>query len=135
MKHESDRLALIRAATSGSPKFFLGTDSAPHSRGTKECACGAAGMFTAHAAIELYAEVFAAANALDKLPAFACENGPNFYGLKTNAQRLPHSFIEIYEEPWIVPASYEFGGDIVVPVRAGETLTLKARVVEEEKVA
>ena len=89
-------------------------------------------MFTAHAAIELYAEVFAAANALDKLPAFACENGPRFYGLPTNEQRLPRSFIEVYAEPWVVPASYEFGGDVVIPVRAGETLPYKARVVVGE---
>ena len=130
LKHESDRAALVRAATSGSPKFFLGTDSAPHARGSKECACGAAGMFTAHPAIELYAEVFAAAGALAVLPAFACENGPRFYGLAPNAARLPRSHIEIREESWTVPREYDFGGDAVVPVCAGDTLRLRAVVVD-----
>ena len=131
LKHESDRLELVRAATSGSPKFFLGTDSAPHSKGSKECTCGAAGMFTAHAAIELYAEVFVAAGCLDKLPGFACEHGPAFYGLPNNATRLPRSFIEIHAEPWVVPATYDFGGDVVVPARAGETIPYRATVVDQ----
>ena len=129
LKHESDRLALVRAATSGGAKFFLGTDSAPHARGSKECACGAAGMFTAHAALELYAEVFAAEGALGALRAFACENGPRFYGLAANAARLPASSVELCEETWTVPDTLDFGGDVVVPARAGETVRFKARVV------
>ena len=131
LKHETDRLALIGAAISGSPKFFLGTDSAPHARGVKECPCGAAGMFTAHAALELYAEVFDAAGALDKLPAFACESGPLFYGLETNATRMPRSFVELHDEPWTVPDTLEFGGDELVPAKAGEVLRFRARVVDE----
>ena len=131
LKHESDRQALLGAIKSGSPKFFLGTDSAPHAKASKECACGAAGMFTAHAALELYAEVFAGAGALDALRAFACENGPRFYGLAPNAERLPRSRVEIREEPWDVPREYDFGGDAVVPVRAGETMRLRAVVVDE----
>ena len=114
---------------SGSPKFFLGTDSAPHSVPTKECACGAAGMFTAHAALELYATVFEQEGCLHHLRAFACENGPRFYGLPTNEERLPGSFVELRREPWEVPATYEFGGSEVVPVAAGTTLPLKAHVV------
>jgi dihydroorotase len=131
LKHETDRLALIDAATSGSPKFFLGTDSAPHARGVKECPCGAAGMFTAHAALELYAEVFEAAGALDRLRAFACESGPRFYGLEANAARLPRSTVELHEETWTVPDTLEFGGDELVPAKAGETLRFRARVVDE----
>ena len=117
------------AVTSGSPRYFLGTDSAPHTAASKECACGAAGMFTAHAALELYAAVFEEAGCLQHLQAFACENGPRFYGLPANAQRLPGSAVEIREEAWQVPESYEFGGATVVPVLAGQTLRLKAYVV------
>jgi dihydroorotase len=89
LKHESDRQALLGAVASGSPKFFLGTDSAPHGRATKECACGAAGMYTAHAALELYALALERAGCLDKLAAFACEHGADFYGLPRNAAREP----------------------------------------------
>ena len=88
-------------------------------------------MFTAHAALELYAEVFAAAGALGALRAFACENGPRFYGLAPNAERLPRSRVELRAEPWVVPASYDFGGDAVVPARAGEEVAFRARVVDE----
>jgi len=129
LKHETDRQALLGAVTSGSPRYFLGTDSAPHTSTSKECACGAAGMFTAHAALELYAEVFQAAGCLERLPAFACENGPRFYGLAPNAQRLPGSAVEIREEEWRVPETYEFGGAAVVPVLAGQVMRLKAHVV------
>ncbi len=115
--------------TSGSPKFFLGTDSAPHAVATKECACGAAGMFTAHAALELYAVVFEAAGCLHHLRAFACEHGPRFYGLPTNEERLPGSLVELRREDFAVPATYEFGGSVVVPVAAGTTLPLRAHLV------
>jgi dihydroorotase len=120
----------VGAIASGSPKFFLGTDSAPHTAAAKECACGAAGMFTAHAALELYASIFAEAGCLQHLQAFACENGPRFYRLPPNAARLPSSAVELREEQWTVPASYEFGDSTVVPVMAGQTLNLKAYVVE-----
>lgn len=116
LKRETHRLALVRAATSGSPRFFLGTDSAPHARGAKENACGCAGCYTAHAGIELYAEVFEAAGALDRLEAFASLNGPAFYGLPPNADR-----ITLKKSEWTVPASYGFvDGDSLVPLRAGE---------------
>jgi dihydroorotase len=129
LKHETDRQALLGAIRSGSPKFFLGTDSAPHSEASKVCVCGAAGMFTAHAAIELYAMVFQAEGCLHHFQAFACENGPRFYGLPPNAQRLPGSAVEIREEEWVVPEAYEFGESSVVPVLAGQKLALKAYVV------
>jgi dihydroorotase len=130
LKHESDRTALVEAATSGSPKFFLGTDSAPHAAGAKECACGAAGMFTAHAALELYAAVFDGVGRLATLPAFACTNGPAFYGLPSNAERLSGagSTVVLRREAWTVPATYMFGGASLVPACAGETLEWKATV-------
>ena len=133
LKHESDRQALVGAIASGSPKFFLGTDSAPHTAAAKECACGAAGMFTAHAALELYASIFAEAGCLQHLQAFACENGPRFYGLPPNAQRLPGSAVEIREEEWTVPEAYAFGDSAVVPVMAGQVMRLRAHVVSSEK--
>jgi dihydroorotase len=117
LKREEHRQALVRVATSGSPKFFLGTDSAPHSRGAKECACGLAGMYTAHAAIELYAEAFEAAGALARLEAFASFHGPDFYRLPRNRSR-----ITLERGPWTVPAEYEFGGERVVPLRAAEAI-------------
>lgn len=118
LKRETHRLALVRAATSGNPRFFLGTDSAPHARGAKESACGCAGCYTAHAGIELYAEVFEAAGALDRLEAFASLNGPAFYGLAPNAER-----ITLKKAEWTVPASYGFvDGDSLVPLRAGEKI-------------
>ncbi len=118
LKRERHRAALLRAATSANPKFFLGTDSAPHVRSAKEAACGCAGIFTAHAAIELYAEAFETANALDALEGFASHFGPDFYGLPRNDER-----ITLVRRTWTVPATYPLGEDEVVPLRAGEPLT------------
>ncbi|MBC8069427.1 MAG: dihydroorotase [Deltaproteobacteria bacterium] len=115
LKRAHHREALIAAATSGDPKFFLGTDSAPHARPTKETACGCAGMFTAHAAIELYAEAFEAAGALDKLEGFASRFGPAFYRLPVNRGR-----IVLRREAWQVPATLPLAGGELVPLRAGE---------------
>ena len=117
LKREEDRQALIQAAVSGSPKFFLGTDSAPHAKDTKEAACGCAGMYTAHAGIELYAEIFGAYNAIDKLEGFASIFGPNFYGLPRNADR-----ITLVKEVWNVPRELPFHRDKLVPFRAGGTV-------------
>ncbi|MBU6211364.1 MAG: dihydroorotase [Gammaproteobacteria bacterium] len=117
LKTESDREALIAAATGDNPRFFLGTDSAPHARHTKENACGCAGMYSAHAALELYAEIFDSRAALSRFEAFASERGPDFYGLPRNETR-----IEMRRVEWQVPAEYNFGSDVVVPIRAGEKL-------------
>ncbi|AXE35542.1 dihydroorotase [Chromobacterium phragmitis] len=117
LKRELHRQALVKAATSGSAKFFLGTDSAPHARGAKESSCGCAGMYTANAAIELYAEAFEAAGALDKLEAFASLNGPAFYGLPANPDR-----VTLVKESWIVPAELPYPGDSLVPLRAGDSV-------------
>ena len=117
LKREEHRLALVKAATSGSPKFFLGTDSAPHAKNAKETSCGCAGMYTAHAAIELYTEVFEAANALDRLEGFASFYGADFYGLPRNAEQ-----VTLTKESWPVPNSYPYDGDVLVPLRAGETI-------------
>jgi dihydroorotase len=117
LKRERDREALLRAATGGSPKFFLGTDSAPHERATKENACGCAGMFTAHAAIELYAEAFEAVGKLAQLQGFASHFGADFYGLPRHQDT-----ITLNKQSWEPPSSYEFGGGTVVPYRAGETI-------------
>jgi dihydroorotase len=117
LKREPHRRALVKAATSGNPKFFLGTDTAPHARGMKETCCGAAGMYTAHAALELYAEAFDAANALDKLEGFASRFGADFYGLPRNQERVKLERVE-----WEVPAEYPFGRETVVPLRAGQKL-------------
>jgi len=117
LKREEHRKALVRAATSGNPKFFLGTDSAPHSRADKESHCGHAGIYSAPAAIELYAEAFEQAGALDKLEAFASFHGPDFYGLARNA-----GSITLRKEAWTVPGDYPFGTGSVVPLRAGETV-------------
>ena len=114
LKREEHRQALVEAATGGNPKFFLGTDSAPHAKGAKEAACGCAGMYTAHAGIELYAEAFEAAGALDKLEAFASFYGADFYGLPRNADT-----ITLVKESWVVPDSMPFGGETLVPLRAG----------------
>ena len=108
---------MVEAATSGNPRYFLGTDSAPHERGAKEGSCGCAGLFTAHAGIELYAEIFAAAGKLDRLEAFASRFGADFYGLAPN-----RGTITLVDSPWIPPSSYEFGGGVVVPYRAGEAV-------------
>ena len=118
LKRNIHQDALIAAATSGDQRFFLGTDSAPHPRAAKENACGcAAGCYTAHAAIELYAEVFDAANALDKLEAFASFYGPDFYGLPRNSDT-----ITLTEKIWQVPATMEFGPDKLIPIRGGESI-------------
>lgn len=117
LKRERDRRALIEAATSDDPRFFLGTDSAPHARHTKEAACGCAGVFSAHAAIELYAEAFEAAGKLDRLEAFASLRGPDFYGLPRNTDQ-----ITLERVAWTPPASYTFAADEIVPLRAGESV-------------
>ncbi|MDB5945885.1 MAG: dihydroorotase [Ramlibacter sp.] len=117
LKRESHRVALVEAATCGSSKFFLGTDSAPHPAHLKEHATGCAGCYTAHAAIELYAEAFEAAGALDKLEAFASFHGPAFYGLPRNEDTLT-----LRRGPWTVPESYPFGEAQLKPLRGGETL-------------
>lgn len=117
LKTEPDREALVAAATGANPRFFLGTDSAPHARHTKENACGCAGMYSAHAALELYAEVFDSQGALSRFEAFASERGPDFYGLPRNEAR-----IELRRVDWQVPTEYTFGNDVVVPMRAGEKL-------------
>jgi len=120
LKREHHRQALLAAATSGNPKFFLGTDSAPHAQGAKESACGCAGLYTAHAAIELYAEAFEQAGALDKLEGFASLFGPDFYGLPLNQDTLV-----LEKTSWEVPASYALGTERVIPLRAGETIGWK----------
>ncbi|WP_148713890.1 dihydroorotase [Chitinolyticbacter meiyuanensis] len=118
LKREEHRRALVTAATSGSRKFFLGTDSAPHAQHTKEAPCGCAGIYSAHAALAFYAEAFEAAGALDKLEAFASFNGPDFYRLPRNS-----GTVTLVKDAWTVPASYPFGEHDVVPLRAGEALT------------
>ncbi|WP_349605504.1 dihydroorotase [Cupriavidus sp. DF5525] len=122
LKRETHREALVAAAVSGSPRFFLGTDSAPHARGLKEHACGCAGCYTALHAMELYAEAFDAAGALDKLEAFASFNGPAFYGLPRNTGTLT-----LEREDWELPAELPYGDTTLVPLRGGETLRWKAR--------
>jgi dihydroorotase len=117
LKREAHRLSLMRAATSGSPKYFLGTDSAPHAEDAKENACGCAGCYSAPAAIELYAEAFDRSGALERLEAFASFHGADFYGLPRNT-----ATITLKRAPWVVPASYPFGDRTVVPLRAGETM-------------
>jgi dihydroorotase len=114
LKRESHRQALVGAAVSGSPKFFLGTDSAPHARHTKETSCGCAGLYTAHAGIELYAEAFVTAQALAKLEGFASFFGADFYGLPRNRQR-----VKLQRVVWQVPDEVAFGADRLVPMRAG----------------
>jgi dihydroorotase len=114
--------ALIEAATSGSPKFFLGTDSAPHDKNQKESACGCAGVFSAHAAIELYAEVFDGANKIDMLEGFASHFGPDFYELPRNIEK-----ITLENDTWQIPESYDFSGSKVIPFYAGKTLSWKLK--------
>ncbi|MGB9092690.1 MAG: dihydroorotase [Gallionella sp.] len=120
LKRETHREALVQAATGGSKKFFLGTDSAPHAQHTKENDCGCAGCYTAHAAIEMYAEVFEQAGALDRLEAFASFHGADYYGLPRNTRQ-----ITLRREEWQVPASVDFGEHRLVPLRAGETIKWK----------
>jgi dihydroorotase len=117
LKREEHRLALVDAAASGNPKFFLGSDSAPHARHTKEAGCGCAGIYTAHAGIELYAEAFEAAGALDKLEAFASFHGADFYGLPRNRERIP-----LVQREWSVPEELPFGAGTLVPFRAGSVV-------------
>jgi dihydroorotase len=119
LKTEPDRRALLDVVASGNPRFFLGTDSAPHARHTKETACGCAGIFSSHAGIELYAEAFEALGALSRLEAFAAEFGADFYGLPRNQEKLT-----LLKEAWEVPAHYPFGSaeSQLVPLRAGERI-------------
>lgn len=117
LKREEHRLALVQAAISGSPKFFLGTDSAPHAKSAKEASCGCAGMYTAHAAIELYAEVFDEMHALDKFEGFASVFGANFYGLPVNQDT-----ITLQKQAWQVPDTIPYDNDVLVPLRAGQTV-------------
>ncbi len=118
LKRETHRLALLAAATSGSPKFFLGTDSAPHARGAKETACGCAGCYTAHAALELYAEAFASVGAVDRLEGFASFHGADFYRLARNRGTLT-----LRATCWQAPSAYAYAdGEALVPLRAGEAL-------------
>lgn len=120
LKREAHRLALMEAAIGGNPKLFLGTDSAPHAKSKKETVCGCAGMYTAHAALELYAEAFDQAGALDRLEAFASFHGPDFYGLPRNS-----TTVTLRREDWTVPASYPLGPEVVIPLRAGEVVHWK----------
>jgi dihydroorotase len=120
LKRETHREALVEAAISGNPKFFLGTDSAPHPRGAKEAACGCAGVYTAHAAIELYAAAFEEAGALERLEGFASVFGAQFYGLPLNRET-----ITLAREEWRIAERLPFGGEELVPLRAGETVPWK----------
>ncbi|WP_112479283.1 dihydroorotase [Vibrio variabilis] len=122
LKRGTHQQALIEAATSGSKKFFLGTDSAPHAKGKKEAACGCAGSYTAHAAVELYTEVFEQEGKLENLEGFASHNGPDFYGLPRNTDT-----ITLEKSEWNVPETMPFGSDIVVPIRGGETVNWKVK--------
>ncbi|TBV02685.1 dihydroorotase [Stutzerimonas kirkiae] len=117
LKRNTHQEALLDAATSGNRKFFLGTDSAPHTRHAKESACGCAGCYTAYSAIELYAQAFEQRNALERLEAFASFHGPDFYGLPRNTER-----VTLRREDWTLPESLPFGDQQVIPLRAGETL-------------
>ena len=117
LKRERHRQALLQAATGGNPKYFLGTDSAPHPRHGKETACGCAGCYTAHAALELYAEAFDSVGALGRLEAFASFHGPDFYGLPRNTKT-----VTLRRQPTLVPDSFPFGADELIPLRAGEML-------------
>ena len=120
LKRETHRVALVKAVTSGNKKFFLGTDSAPHAQHTKEAACGCAGCYTAHTALELYAEAFEAAGVLDKLEAFASFYGADYYGLPRNTDT-----VTLRRESWQVPDSIGFGEHRLVPLRAGEAMQWK----------
>lgn len=124
LKRNTHQEALIRAATSGNSKFFLGTDSAPHTRVTKEQACGCAGVYSAPAALELYAEVFDQQQALDRLEAFASFNGPDFYGLPRNSTR-----IQLQRQPWQMPASLPYLDTDIIPIRANDVV--QWRVIQD----
>lgn len=125
LKRERHRLALVRAATSGNPRFFLGTDSAPHSVENKEARCGCAGIYSAHAALELYAEAFEKADALDRLEAFASFHGADFYGLPRNSRT-----ISLVRKPWQVPASFVFGESSVIPLRANNEIAWRVEEID-----
>ena len=120
IKREHHRLALVKAATSGNPKFFLGTDSAPHLSHVKENSCGCAGCYSAHAALELYAEVFENGNALDKLEGFSSFFGADFYKLPRNTNK-----VALQKQSWTVPASYQVNTENITPLKANETLHWK----------
>lgn len=120
LKRNIHQQALLEVIRSGSNKFFLGTDSAPHTKNKKESACGCAGIFSAHAAIEIYATIFEQQNALDKLEAFASFNGPDFYGLPRNSNS-----ITLNKEDWTIPEEYPLGTETLVPFLAGQTLSWK----------
>lgn len=120
LKREFHRQSLIGAATSGNPKFFLGTDSAPHGKTAKESSCGCAGMYTAHAAMEFYAEAFEQADALDKLEGFSSFFGPDFYGLPRNTDS-----ITLRKQEWTIPQTLAFADDALIPLRAGENVSWK----------
>jgi dihydroorotase len=117
LKRETHRQALVDAATGGHTRFFLGTDSAPHPRRAKESDCGCAGIYTAHAALEFYAEVFEQAGALDRLEAFASCHGPDFYGLPRN-----DDLVTLEATPRSLPAQVALGDDVCIPLRGGETV-------------
>ncbi|MFZ9585934.1 MAG: dihydroorotase, partial [Pseudohongiellaceae bacterium] len=120
LKRSLHQQALLDAATGGSPRFFLGTDSAPHAKPAKENACGCAGCYTAPAAIELYAEVFESMGALARLEAFASFHGPDFYGLPRNTET-----ITLRKREWTLPPTLILGDERIVPLRAGETVQWK----------
>ncbi len=124
LKREPHRQAILEAAVSGDPRFFLGTDSAPHPRRAKESACGCAGIYSAHAALELYAEAFEAAGALHRLEAFASHHGADFYGLPRN-----RGTVTLVRRPWEAPPAYPLDDDLLIPFRAGETIVW--RLAEE----
>jgi len=125
LKREEHRQALLKVATSGHPRFFLGTDSAPHAQGAKEAPCGCAGCYTAHAAVELYAEAFESVGALDRLEGFAAFHGADWYGLPRSLEK-----VTLVKEDWTVPARYAYqSGESLVPLRAGETVAW--RIFEE----
>jgi dihydroorotase len=125
LKRNTHQQALIKAATSGNPKFFLGTDSAPHAQNAKETACGCAGIYSSHAAIELYAEAFDAANSLDKLEGFASFFGADFYNLARNSQT-----ITLRKQSWSVPEQYEFAGQALIPMRAGQDILWQVTAIK-----
>jgi dihydroorotase len=127
LKTETDRRSLLDAVASGNRRFFLGTDSAPHTRAKKESACCGAGIFSAHAAIELYAEIFESAGVLPRLQGFACEFGPDFYRLPRNAET-----ITLVRDPWTVPTNYPFDDDTLVPLKAGEQIAWRLKVSAHE---
>ncbi len=128
LKRERHRQALVAAATSGSPKFFLGTDSAPHARAAKESACGCAGIYSAHGAIELYAQVFEEAGALDRLEPFASFHGADFYGLRRNTSRLT-----LVREPWQMEPTLGTGETALVPLWAGQTVHWKLAASQDKQ--